>query len=111
MNQHPKSSTHSNVSETKPPAIEGLEQLISHQADALMTDVILKLRVNELVLALRRSPLDREAEVMLSTLESLVIAGEITFPGFMLRVQNLFPQVFDEIEPGLRDQLLAMMRD
>lgn len=76
-----------------------------------MTDVILKLRVNELVRTLRRSPLDRDADIMLSTLESLVVAGEITFQGFMLRVQNLFPHVFDEIDPSLREQLMAMMRD
>jgi hypothetical protein len=48
---------------------------------------------------------------MLQVLENLVIAGEITFPGFMLRVQNLFPDVFDKIDASLRDNLMRMLSD
>lgn len=81
-------------------------------ADTLMSDVIFKLRVNQLVTTLRAAhPIDGEACTMLRTLESLVIAGEIEFGDFMQRVQNLFPHVFDEIEPELRDNLLRMLKD
>jgi hypothetical protein len=88
-----------------------LDVLVSHQADLLMTDVLFKLRVNQLVSTLRSQPLTRDDETMLGSLEMLVLAGEITFPGFMLRVQNLFPDVFDRIEPSLRETLMRMLSD
>ena len=77
-----------------------------------MSDVIFKLRVNQLVTTLRAAhPIEGEACTMLRTLESLVIAGEIAFPDFMQRVQNLFPHVFDDIEPELLENLLRMLVD
>lgn len=74
-----------------------------------MSDVIFKLRVNQLVTTLRTRPLDGESSTMLGVLESLVIAGEIPFDDFMQRVQNLFPHVFDEIDADLREKLFAML--
>lgn len=80
-------------------------------ADGLMSDMIFKLRVNQLVTTLHKQGLDHEANVMLGVLESLVIAGEIPFTDFIQRVQNLFPHVFDEIDPQLRENLLRMLAD
>ena len=81
-------------------------------ADGLMADVIFKLRVNQLVTTLRATKqMDAESSSMLTMLESLAIAGEIPFPDFMQRVQNLFPHVFNEIAPALRDNLLRMLAD
>lgn len=80
-------------------------------ADALMSDMIFKLRVNQLVTTLRAQPLESEANTMLGMLESLVIAGEIPFADFMQRVQNLFPDVFDQIDPALCEKLLSMLND
>ncbi len=112
MNQHPKSSSH------KPHSVLALgvsaDEAEQHatDADCLMSDVIFKLRVNQLVTTLRAAhPIEGESCTMLTTLESLVVAGEIEFGDFMQRVQNLFPHVFDEIEPELRDNLLRMLRD
>lgn len=76
-----------------------------------MSDMILKLRVNQLVTTLRAQKIEGDANTMLTILESLVVAGEIPFPDFMQRVQNLFPHVFDEIDPQLRDNLMRMLRD
>ena len=76
-----------------------------------MADVIFKLRVNQLVSTLRGYGLDPESDTMLGMLESLVVAGEIPFGEFMERVQNLFPHVFDQIDPELRDKLMEMLRD
>lgn len=90
---------------------QGLDAFIGNEADTLMSDVLLKLRVNELVTTLRAQPLEAEATTMLNMLESLVLAGEITFHGFMLRVQNLFPDVFDRINPALRGKLMQMLQD
>lgn len=75
-----------------------------------MSDVIFKLRVNQLVTTLRKTQqLDAESNTMLNVLESLVVAGEIPFTDFMQRVQNLFPHVFDQIDAQLRDNLLRML--
>jgi hypothetical protein len=91
-----------------PEVITNLDGLIHHTADALMTDALLALRVHELVGALKQHSLAQDDQVMLSTLESLVMAGEITLYGFLLRLQNLFPEIFDQLDPKLRAHLHAL---
>lgn len=103
-------------SQTQNPLALGIpaEQLEANaeSSDCLMGDVIFKLRVNQLVTTLRATnQLSAECHTMLGVLENLVVAGEIPFTDFMQRVQNLFPHVFDEIEPELRDTLLKMLVD
>lgn len=84
----------------------------AESADGLMTEVIFKLRVNQLVTTLKNTnQVTGEAATMLTMLESLVVAGEIPFVDFMQRVQNLFPDVFDHIDPQLKDNLLRMLVD
>lgn len=110
MNQHPKSSSR----EVKSALALGTAAPTTAlgDADGLMSDVIFKLRVNQLVSTLRATEqINGEACTMLTVLESLVVAGEISFNDFMQRVQNLFPHVFDEIDPELRDNLLRMLAD
>ncbi len=81
-------------------------------ADAgLMTDVVFKLTINQLCAVIRQRGIDGEANTMLSVLESLVVAGEIAFPDFMGRVQNLFPDVFDQIDPTLLNKLTSFIND
>ncbi len=77
----------------------------------ILSDMITKLRVNQLVTTLRAQPLDEESSVMLGVLESLVVAGEISLADFIQRVQNLFPQIFDTIDARLRDNLMRMLVD
>lgn len=81
----------------------GFETAMGHapEADGIMSDLIFKLTVNQLVAVLRSHGVDGEANIMLGMLESLVIAGEISLPNFMSRVQNLFPHLFDRIDPQL----------
>jgi hypothetical protein len=92
-----------------------VQQVASHDrcdaTDGLMSDMILKLRVNQLVTILLNQGLDGESKAMLGLLESLVVAGEIPFTDFMQRVQNLFPHVFDMIDASLRESLLGLLRD
>lgn len=81
-------------------------------SDCLMSDVIFKLRVNQLVTTLKNTnQVTGEAETMLNVLESLVVAGEIPFVDFMQRVQNLFPDVFDRVDAPLKESLLRMLVD
>jgi hypothetical protein len=96
-------SSHRNVYDT--------EEDASLPTDNLMSDMIFKLRVNQLVTTLSSQGLDTESKAMLNLLETLVIAGEIEFTDFMQRVQNLFPHVFDQIDAGLRENLLRMLKD
>ncbi|MFZ4540417.1 MAG: hypothetical protein ACOYNL_01235 [Rickettsiales bacterium] len=73
----------------------------------IMTDLIFKLTVNQLATSIRMHDIDDESMTMLGMLESLVIAGEIAFNDFMRRIENLFPDVFDQIDPALLDKLAS----
>ncbi len=112
MNQNPKLPSH-DTNQTLALGVPA-HQLggDAEQADGLMSDVIFKLRVNQLVTTLRATEqITGEACTMLAVLESLVVAGEIPFSDFMQRVQNLFPDVFDKVDPALRENLLRMLVD
>ena len=73
----------------------------------IMGDLIFKLTVNQLSTSIRLHGIDDEATTMLGMLESLVIAGEIEFADFMRRIQNLFAEVMDQIDPTLLTKLSA----
>lgn len=108
MNQHPKNSPHKTSPAEPPRAHAAHGQSVG---DDLMADVIFKLQVNQLATTLRTQPMDAEANIMLGMLESLVIAGEIPLSEFMQRVQNLFPEMFAQIDTDLREKLLSMLGD
>jgi len=80
-------------------------------AGGIMGDLIFKLTVNQLAATIREQGIDREATAMLDTLESLVIAGEIAFPDFMGRVQNLFADAFDRMDASLLEKLSSLASD
>lgn len=71
----------------------------------VMGDLIFKLTVNQLATSIRLHGIDEESMSMLGMLESLVIAGEIEFNDFMRRIQNLFSDVMDQIDPALLAKL------
>lgn len=73
----------------------------------IMADLIFKLTVNQLATSIRLGGIDDESAMMLAMLESLVIAGEIEFSDFMRRIQNLFGEVMDQIDPALLAKLAA----
>ena len=80
-------------------------------AGSIMTDLIFKLTVNQLATSIRLHGIDDEAMAMLNMLESLVIAGEIPFPDFMGRMQNLFPEAFNRMDPALLAKLSVFHDD
>jgi hypothetical protein len=77
----------------------------------IMADLIFKLTVNQLATSIRLHGVDDESATMLGMLESLVIAGEIELSDFMRRIQNLFSDVMDEIDPALLDKLESYVQD
>lgn len=74
-------------------------------AGGIMSDLIFKLAVNQLATSIRMHGIDAESMTMLNMLETLVIAGEIAFPDFMRRMENLFPDAFDRMDPVLLAKL------
>ncbi len=80
-------------------------------ASGLMTDIVFKLTISQLCTVIRQQGIESEANAMLGMLESLVVAGEIPFSDFMQRVQNLFPQVFDQIDSALLAKLSSFIAD
>ena len=77
----------------------------------IMGDLIFKLTVNQLANSIRLHGIDDESMTMLGMLESLVIAGEIEFNDFMRRIQNLFADVMDKIDPALLAKLSAYTQE
>lgn len=80
-------------------------------AGSIMTDLIFKLTVNQLATSIRLQGVDDESMAMLNMLETLVIAGEIPFPDFMGRMQNLFPEAFNRMDPALLAKLSSFNDD
>ncbi len=79
------------------------EALASHA----LSDLVFTLTVSQLGKEIRARGIDSESAVMLSMLESLVIAGEITLGNFMQRIEHLFPEVFASMPASLMATLQA----
>ena len=65
--------------------------------------------VIQLATSLRMQGIDDESTAMLGLLESLALAGEISFRDYIGRVQNLFPRVLDDIDVSLRMKVASLM--
>ncbi len=67
-----------------------------------------KLTVQQLATAMRMNGIEGEEEVMLSSLESLALADEISFMEYSTRVQNLFARTFARLDVTLRMKVVSM---
>jgi hypothetical protein len=65
--------------------------------------------VQQLVTSLRMQGIAGEDDHMLSSLESLVIAGEIEFSDFIGRIQNLFPRAIEDLDVSMRMKIASLM--
>lgn len=65
--------------------------------------------VQQLVTSLRMQGIAEEDDHMLRSLESLVMAGEISFADFIGRIHNLFPRVIDELDVSMRMKVASLM--
>jgi hypothetical protein len=66
-----------------------------------------ELTVQQLTTSMRMHGIKGEEETMLSSLEAMVQAGEISFEDFIGRVQNLFPKTLDALDVSLRMKIAA----
>jgi hypothetical protein len=65
--------------------------------------------VAQLATSLRMQGIDDESNAMLGLLESLALAGEISFRDYIGRVQNLFPRALDDIDVSLRMKVASLI--
>jgi hypothetical protein len=65
--------------------------------------------VIQLATSLRMQGMDEESSAMLGLLESLALAGEISFRDYIGRIQNLFPRALDSLDVSLRMKVANQM--
>ncbi len=65
--------------------------------------------VHQLVTSLRMQGVAGDDDHMLRSLESLVVAGEISFRDFISRLENLFPQALDRLDHPLRLRVASFL--
>lgn len=83
---------------------------IIKEADSLaMQARVRELTVKQVVTTLRMQHEDSEELIMLQSLESLVLAGEINFSDFVGRAQNLFPRAMEQLDVPLRMKIASLM--
>lgn len=68
-----------------------------------------QLTVQQLTTSMRMHGIAGDDEVMLTSLESMVQAGEISFTDFIGRIQNLFPKTLDALDVSLRMKIAAQV--
>ena len=69
-----------------------------------------ELTVKQLATILRMSAEESDDVPMLNSLESLVIAGEISPSDFIGRMQNLFPRAMSALDISMQMKVTALMR-
>lgn len=77
--------------------------------DATLADKMQAMTVQQITTSLRMQGIDGEDDSMLTSLETLVLAGEIPFPDFIGRVQNLFPKAIDRLDVTLRMKIASQI--
>lgn len=86
------------------------EMMLVQQSDnAALQARIRELTIKQLATTLRMQHEESEELMMISSLESLVLAGEISFSDFVGRAQNLFPKTIENIDVPLRMKIASLM--
>lgn len=90
------------------PAPSGPRYVVSQVRDeGSLTQQMQKLTVQQLATSLRMHGL--EDDVLLGQLESMALAGELSFGEFATRVKNLYPRTFEDMDVTLRMKIAAML--
>lgn len=83
---------------------------MTQQADnAVLHARVRELTVKQLATVLRMRHEHGEEVVMLNTLESLALAGEIGFNDYIGRTQNLFPREMEHLDISLKMKIASLM--
>ena len=83
--------------------------LVSHVRDeGSLQSRMETITVQQLATAMRMHGVEGEEDVLLSSLENLALAGEISFAEYSTRVQNLFARTFVRLDVTLRMKVASM---
>lgn len=81
---------------------------VSHVRDeGSLTQQMQNLTVQQLATSMRMHGV--EDDVLLSSLEHMALAGEVSFEEFATRVKNLYPKTFEHLDVTLRMKIAAMI--
>jgi|GEM_PF-3471117 len=83
--------------------------LVQQANNAALHARLQELTVKQVVTTLRMRHEDSEDLIMLHSLESLVMAGEINFHDFIGRAQNLFPKAMENLDVSLRMKIASLI--
>lgn len=82
--------------------------VVSHVRDeGSLTTQMQKLTAQQLATSLRMHGL--EDDTLLAQLETMALAGELSFEEFATRVKNLYPRTFEDLDVSLRMKIAAML--
>jgi len=91
------------------PSAPPILHLVPTTADAPSQGAIEAATVKQLATALRMNGIEGDDDTLLSSLEHMALAGEVSFEDFIGRVQNLFPRVLDQLDVSLRMKVAALV--
>ncbi len=84
-------------------------QLVQQADDRVLQARVKELTIKQVATTLRMQEEDSENLAMIGSLESLVMAGEITFADYIGRLQNLFPKSMAGLDVPLRMKIASFM--
>jgi hypothetical protein len=83
--------------------------LVQYADNAVLHARVRELTIKQLATTLRMRHEHSEEVMMLNSLESLALAGEINFGDFVGRTQNLFPREMELLDVTLRVKIASLM--
>ena len=83
--------------------------LVQLADEAMMQARVRETTIKQVATTLRMQEEDSEHGAMIGSLESLVLAGEISFADYIGRLQNLFPKAMAGIDVPLRMKVASLM--
>lgn len=78
-------------------------------SDAALAEKVQALTVQQVTTSLRMQGVAGDDDTMLTSLETMALAGEIPFSDFIGRVQNLFPRAIESLDVPLRMKISALL--
>ncbi len=83
--------------------------LVQNTDNAAMRAKVRELTIKQVATTLRMQHDDWEEQAIVGSLESLVLAGEISFADYIGRLQNLYPKAMAGIDVPLRMKVASLM--
>ncbi len=82
---------------------------VSEYSDVVLAEKMQASTVQQLTTSMRMHGIAGDDDTLLTSLESMVLAGEISFHDFIGRIQNLFPKMLDALDVTLRMKIASQV--